>query len=80
MTKQDFLELSTQKEKELFNPIISGSCDNANLLENLSAAFIDSMQRIQRKEGGIDRKSITTLVAGMLTSWELKDVIKEELM
>jgi len=80
MTREEFMEINEQKEKELFNPILSGSCDNINLLERLSASFISTIEMIQKKEGGLDKKALTNVIAAMLTSWELRNLIKDELI
>ena len=80
MTENEFIDIQKQKEKELFNPIISGSLDGINMLELITSSTLMTLKELQKKEGNITHESLMNVISGVLTSWENREMIKKKLM
>lgn len=75
MDKINMMEKCKQKRKELFNPILSGSNTNNDILEVITDTFITSIKKIQKKEKGLSDMDVYALLSGVITTWELRDKI-----
>ena len=78
INKNELIEALHQKEKELFNPILSGSTKNNTVLEFITKATLRTLESIQQKKNSISYFDLEQVIKNILTSWELREQLKKK--